>query len=258
LQKAGMVECTTVQVPMEPRLKLSKTSSNPPVDVTFYRSIVGSLRYLVHSRPDIVFAVGYVSRFMEKPTTEHLSTVKHLLRYIAGTKNYGCVLRSSGEKLELVGYSDADMAGDLDDRKSTTGCLFFLNGCPVTWQSVKQHSIALSSGEAEYMAATAAACQAAWLRRLLGELLNQQEETVKLFIDNQSALQLIKKPVFHERTKHIDLRFHFIRECVEDGKVAVEHIGTTNQLADILTKSLGRTQFQDLRARIGIIDITKN
>jgi hypothetical protein len=142
-----------------------------------------------------------------------------------------------------VGYSDADMAGDLDDRKSTTGCIFFLNGCPVAWQSIKQHSIALSSCEAEYMAATAAACQAAWLRRLLGELLNQQEETVKLFIDNQSALQLVKNPVFHERTKHIDLRFHFFRECVEDGKVAVEHIGTKNQLADILTKSLGRIQF---------------
>jgi hypothetical protein len=157
-----------------------------------------------------------------------------------------------------VGYSDADMAGDLDDRKSTMGCLFFLNGCPVAWQSVKQQSIALSSCEAEYMAATTAACQAAWLRRLLGELLNQQEETVMLFIDNQSALQLVRNPVFHERTKHIDLRFHFIRECVEDGKVAVEHIGTTNQLADILTKSLGRIQFQDLHARISIIDIMKN
>jgi hypothetical protein len=174
-----MVDCTTVQVSMEPRLKLSKTSSNPLVDVTFYRSIIGSLRYLVHSRSGIAFAMGYVHRFMEKPTTEHLSAVKHLLRYIVCTKNYGCGLRSSGEKFELVGYSDTDMAGDLDDRKSTTSCLFFLNGCPVTWQSVKQQPIALSSCEAEYMAATAAACQAAWLSRLLGELLNQQEETVK-------------------------------------------------------------------------------
>jgi hypothetical protein len=219
-----MMDCTTTQVPMEPRLKLSKASSNPLVDVTFYCSIVGSLRYLVHSRPDIAFAVGYVSRFMEKPTREHLSVVKHLIRYIAGTKNYGCVLHSSGEKLEHVGYSDADMAGDLDDRKSTTGSLFFLNGCPVTWQSVKKQTIALSSCEAEYMAATAAACQAAWLRHLLDELLNQPEETVKLFIDNQSAIQLIRNLVFHERTKHIDTRFHFIRECVEDGKVAIEHM----------------------------------
>jgi hypothetical protein len=258
LEKAGMTNCTTSQVPMEPRLKLSKDSSNPPVDVTLYRSIVGSLRYLVHSRPDIAYAVGYVSRFMEKPTTEHLSAVKFLLRYIAGTKNFGCVLRSSSEQLRLVGYSDSDHAGDQDDRKSTTGSLFFINGCPVTWQSVKQQAVALSSCEAEYMAATATACQAAWLRRLLGELLNKEEETVKLYIDNQSAIQLIKNPVYHERSKHIDTRFHYIRECVEDGKVAVEHIGTTNQLADILTKPLGRTRFQDLRARIGIIDITKD
>jgi hypothetical protein len=108
------------------------------------------------------------------------------------------------------------------------------------------------------MAAIAATCQAAWLRRLLSELVNQQEETVKLFIDNQSAIQLIRNPMFHERTKHTDTRFHFIRECIEDDKVAIEHIGTTNQLADILTKSVGRIQFQDLRARIGVIDITKN
>jgi hypothetical protein len=256
LEKAGMADCNAASVPMEARLKLSKDSRNPPVDATLYRSIVGGLRYLVHSRPDIAFAVGYVSRFMEKPTTEHLSAVKHLLRYIAGTKTYGCVFTKSSERLNLVGFSDADMAGDLDDRKSTTGCLFLIGGSLVTWQSAKQKVIALSSCEAEYIAATMAACQAVWLRRLLGELLNQNEEAVKLFIDNQSAIQLCKNPVFHERTKHIDTRFHFIRECVEDGKIAVEHIGTSDQLADILTKALGRTRFQDLRARIGIIDTT--
>jgi dihydroorotase len=155
-----------------------------------------------------------------------------------------------------VGYSDADHAGDLDGRKSTTGSLFLINGCLVTWQSVKKQAVALSSYVAEYMATFAMACQASWLRRLLGELLNQEEETVKLYVDNQSAIQLVKNPVFHDRSKHIDTHFHYIRECVEDGKIVVEHIGTANQLADIVTKSLGRVQFQDLRARIGIIDIT--
>jgi hypothetical protein len=258
LEKAGMANCTLTQMPMEPRLKMSKISSNPPVDGTMYRSIVGGLRYLVHSRPDIAFAVGFVSRFMETPTTEHLSAVKHLLRYIAGTKSYGCTLRGGSEQLELVGYSDADLAGDLDDRKSTTGSIFFINGCPVSWQSVKQKTVALSSCESEYMAATATACQAAWLRRLLGELLNEEEKTVKLFIDNQSTIQLIKNPVFHDRSKHIDTRHHFIREYVADGRVSVEHIGTTNQLADILTKSLGRVRFQDLRSRIGVTNIIRD
>ncbi|KAK1564064.1 hypothetical protein QYE76_018262 [Lolium multiflorum] len=120
LEKAGMADCNAAHVPMEPRLKLSKRSTNPPVDVTLYRSIVGSLRYLVHTRPDISFAVGMVSRFMEAPTTEHLSAVKHLLRYIAGTIDTGCSFSSAPEGAHLIGYSDADHAGDIDDRKSTT------------------------------------------------------------------------------------------------------------------------------------------
>lgn len=257
LEKAGMLDCTGAHVPMEARLKLSKSSTNPPVDATLYRSIVGGLRYLVHSRPDIAFAVGYVSWFMVKPTAEHLSAVKQILRYIASTRNFGCIF-SSGDTLELVGFSDADMAGDLDDRKSTTGSLFLIGNSPVTWQSQKQKVVALSSCESEYIAATTAACQAIWLRRLMGDLLAQKEEVVKIFIDNQSAIQLCRNPVFHDRSKHIETRFHFIRDCVEDGRVAVEHIGTAEQLANILTKSLGRTRFQELRTRIGVIDIIKN
>jgi hypothetical protein len=135
---------------MEERLKLSKDRSGEPVDATMYRSLVGGLRYLVHSRPNIAFAVGFVSRFMEKPTTEHLVAVKQLLRYIAGTRSFGCVLTSSGE-LELVGYSDADWAGDPDDRRSTTGSLFMIGGSPVTWQSQKQKAVALSTCEAQYI-----------------------------------------------------------------------------------------------------------
>jgi hypothetical protein len=255
LERAGMVDCNATHVPMETRLKMSKHSKNPAVDATMYRSIVGGLRYLVNSRPDIAFAVGFVSRFMENPTTEHLSAVKHLLRYIAGTRSYGCVFSRKEGSPKIVGFSDADHAGDIDNRRSTTGSLFLIGDSPVTWQSQKQQSVALSSCEAEYMAASASACQAVWLQRLLGELLDEKREAVKIFIDNKSAIQLCKNPVLHERSKHIDTRYHFIREKVADGKVAVEYVSTTNQLADILTKALGRAQFQNLRARIGVIDI---
>uniref|UniRef100_A0ACD5X227 Uncharacterized protein n=1 Tax=Avena sativa TaxID=4498 RepID=A0ACD5X227_AVESA len=255
LEKAGMGDCNPVHVPMEPRLKLSKESSNPPVDVTFYRSIVGSLRYLVHTRPDITFTVGYISRFMEKPTTQHMATVKHLLRYIAGTRNYGCRYVKDKDGGKLIGYSDSDMAGDIDDRKSTSGVLFMLGRNPVTWQSQKQKVVALSSCEAEYIAATTAACQGVWLGRLLGDLLGKKDDIATIFVDNKSAIQLCKNPVFHDRSKHIETRFHFIRECVDDGKINVEYIGTEDQLADILTKALGRIQFQNLRERIGIVDI---
>jgi hypothetical protein len=121
---------------MEPRLKLSKESKNPPVDVTLYRSIVGSLRYLVHTRPDLPFAVGYVSRFMEAPTTEHMSAVKHILRYISGTLDFGCCYVFTSKNGEhLTGFSDADLGGDVDDRKSTSGSIFFFGQCPITWQS---------------------------------------------------------------------------------------------------------------------------
>jgi hypothetical protein len=255
VERAGLSECNPVPVPMEPRLKLSKESQNPSVDASLYRSMVGSLRYLVHTRPDISFAVGYISRFMENPTTEHWAAVKHLLRYVAGTLNFGCQYKRGAKELQLVGYSDADYAGDVDDRKSTSGMIFRFRGSTVCWQSQKQKVTALSSCEAEYMAATAAACQGVWLRRMIGELLGETGKGTPLFIDNMSAIQLCKNPVFHERSKHIDTRYHYIRECVQKGKIAVEYVPTGEQLADIMTKALPKPKFQELRAKLGVVDL---
>lgn len=252
LEKAGLMDCNSTQFPMEPRLKLSKNSSAPPVDASFYRSIVGSLRYLVHTRPDISFAVGYVSRFMEKPTTEHLCAIKHILRYIAGTVHHGLSYTKGQGNLQLRGYSDADMAGDVDDRKSTTGALFCLEEAPVSWQSQKQQVVALSSCEAKYIAATEAACQGIWLGRLLGRFYGKEAGIATIFIDNQSTIQRCKHPVFHGRRKHIETRFHFIRKCVEGGKAIVRKIHTDEQLADMMTKPLGKVRFLDLRSKISI------
>lgn len=258
LEKAGMSNCNIVHTPMENRLKLSKKTSSPSVDSTYYRSIVGSLRYLVHTRPDICFAVGYVSRFMENPTMEHLSAVKHILRYVAGTLHYGlCYIKGLGE-FKLYGYSDADMAGDVDDCKSTTGVLFCFGNKPVTWCSQKQTVVALSSCEAEYIAASSAVCQGLWLGSLLGSLYGKGASVATILIDNQSAIQLCKNPVFHGRSKHIKTRFHFIRESVEGGEVVVEKVHTNDQLADIFTKSLGRVRFLELRSKIGIINVHDN
>ena len=253
IEKAGLRGCNPCSTPMEPRLKLSKTSSNPPVDKTLYRSVVGSLRYLVHTRPDIAFAVGYVSRFMEAPTTEHWSAVKHLLRYIAGTRSYGCVYRRGEGALELIGFSDADHAGDSDDRKSTSGVFFFLGQNPVSWQSQKQRVVALSSCEAEYIAGATAACQGVWLSRLLADLVNAKVIAPLLYIDNKSALALAKNPVLHERSKHIDVRFHFIRDCISS---ETDYIRTGDQLADLLTKPLPRERLLELRGRSGVVKIS--
>ena len=243
---------------MEERLKLSRDSTAPPVDATEYRRLVGSLRYLVHTRPDLAFAVGFVSRCMERPTEEHMVAVKRILRYVAGTMEYGLHYKREKEEQRLIGYSDSDLAGDIDTRRSTSGMLFFLGSSLVSWQSIKQRVVALSSCEAEYVAATNAATQGIWLARLLGELLGKQPKAIELKVYSKSALALAKNPVFHEHSKHIDLRYHFIRDCLEEGSINASFITTMDQLADILTKALGRVKFQELRAKIGMVQINQN
>jgi hypothetical protein len=256
LESAGLSGCNPSDTPMESRLKLTKLSTAPEMDATKYRILVGSLRYLVNTRPDLAFSVGYVSRFMERPTTEHLVAVNRVLRYIAGTLHYGChYQRRRGALLE--GYSDSDLAGDIDTRKSTSGILFFLGSSIITWQSHKQKVVALSSCEAEYIAATTAACQGVWLAQLLAGLRGERVRAYTLKMDSQSAIQLSKNPVFHDRSKHIDTRYHFIRECVEHKRVKLEFVKTTEELADILTKALGRDRFCELRSKIGVIDVQR-
>ena len=253
LEKTGMEGCNSTQSPMDARLKLRKESDGKAVDPTMYKSTVGSLRYLVNTRPDLAYSVGYVSRFMEKPTTEHWAAVKHVLRYISGTIDTGCWFARKGtEGLSLIGFSDSDMAGDLDDRKSTTGVLYMLGKSLISWQSQKQKVVALSSCEAEYIAATTAACQGIWLTRLLAELIGEEPGQTVMKVDNKSAINLCKNPVLHEQSKHIDTRYHFIRECVEKKLIAVEYVRSEDQLADILRKPVGRVRFLELRKKMGL------
>ncbi|XP_040251431.1 secreted RxLR effector protein 161-like [Aegilops tauschii subsp. strangulata] len=204
-----MKDCHVVHAPMEARLKLSKESPEKVVDATLYHSIIRSLGYLVHTRPDISFIVRYLSRFMEAPASDHLAAVKHLLPYIAGMLTHGCVYRR-GDDEGLVGYNDSDHAGDVDSRKSTSGILFFLGSRPISWQSLRRKVVAASSCEAEYIAAATTACQGIWLAHLLGEMLNKDIVPALIFVDNKLVISLCKNPVIHDRIKHIDLLYHFI------------------------------------------------
>ena len=256
LERSGLGACNPNSLPMEPRLKLSRTSTTPTVDATAYRRIIGGLRYLVHTRPDLAYAVGYLSRFMETPHEEHLVAVKRVLRYVAGTCHQGLYYTRREEgRARLRGFSDADMAGDIDTRKSTTGIIFFLGGNIITWQSSKQKVVALSSCEAKYIAAATAACQGVWLARLVKDMTGVEPGAPELKVDNQSAIALSKNPVHHDRSKHIDTRFHYIRECIDENRIVLGHVSTEEQLADILTKALGRVRFLELRELIGVVTI---
>jgi hypothetical protein len=256
LMAACMEECNLSHTPMENCLKLSKSSSAPLVDATEYRRIVGSLRYLVNTRLDLAYPMGYVSRFMEKPTTEHLLAVKRVLRYIAGTMDIGCRYERRDGAAVLVGFSNNDLAGDLDTCKSATSDLFFLGGNLITWQSQKQRVATLFRCEAEYIVATMKACQGIWLGRLLAEFRGEDEVSpFTLKIDNQSAIQLSRNPVFHSLSKHIDTKYHFIRQCIKEGRVRVEHVDTNQQLADIFMKSLGHDCYVELHTKLGLIKV---
>ncbi|EHK62694.1 hypothetical protein M3S_J82 [Sorghum bicolor] len=196
---------------------------------------------------------------MEDPRGSHWAAVKQILRYLSGTVNYGCIYKKlKTPETSIIGYSDSDLAGDVDDRKSTSGSVFLLGNSLVTWSSQKQRVVALSSCEAEYIASANAACQGIWLSRLLGELMGIPTPQVKLLVDNKSAIALSKNPVHHDRSKHIDIRYHFIRDCVDRGEVDIEHVGTGDQLADILTKALGRVKFVEQRQQLGVVSVQRD
>ena len=164
--------------------------------------------YLTATRPDIMHAVSLISRFMECPKEIHLLAAKRIFRYLQGTANYGLFYKK-GEKSDLFGFTDSDYAGDLDDRKSTSGYVFMLGSGAVSWSSKKQPIVTLSTTEAEFVAATACACQAIWLKKILEELHFKQEGAIAIYCDSSSAIKLSKNPVLHGRSKHIDVKFHF-------------------------------------------------
>lgn len=232
--------------------------SNTPLDVNVqmtkcidheqtsfpYRETIGSLLFLsTASRPDISFGVNLLSRYINNPSSEHVAQVKRIIRYLINTKHL-CIKYQGSES--LVGYSDSDFAGDMDTRKSTTGYLFMLNGGPISWASQKQPCVALSTTEAEFMAACEATKSLLWLKQFFKEIDIDQNCTT-LFMDNQSAIKLIYNPVYHKKTKHIDVKYNFIREKVKQKLIDVKFIKSSEQLADIFTKALPAIKLINIR-----------
>ncbi|KXJ11144.1 Copia protein [Exaiptasia diaphana] len=197
-----------------------------------------------------------VARFCAEPTTQHMTAVKRILRYLNGTQDLGLLFCKDGVK-ECVGYSDSDWAGDLDDRKSTTGYIFHMGGAAVSWRSKKQGCVALSTAEAEYMALASTAQEAVWLRQLLSDLKIKPTSATLIFEDNQAAICLAKNPQFHGRAKHIDIKYHFVREQVTNGNIEVKYCRSEDMVADMMTKGLSFVQFTMLRAMAGVKSMPK-
>jgi len=254
VKKFGMQDCKPVSTPIDPSTQLEAASSEDlPVDQEKYQSVIGSLMYLsVSTRPDISFAVGNLARFSAKPTKAHWNALKRVVRYLKGTVEYGLkYVRNDHE--ECSGYSDADWAGDVNDRKSTSGYVFMLSGGAITWKSKKQTCVALSTAEAEYIALSASAQESIWLRQILTDLGNPPTQPTTLYEDNQSAIAMAKNPQFHGRAKHIDIKCHYIRDQVQTAQIQLTYCPTEEMIADIFTKGLSRDKFEKLRDKAGIV-----
>nr|GEW71747.1 ribonuclease H-like domain, reverse transcriptase, RNA-dependent DNA polymerase [Tanacetum cinerariifolium] len=228
---------------MDPGTRLIKVTEGTMVNSTEYRSLIGCLRYLLHTRPDLSYSVGLLSRFMQEPREQHMKAIKQVLRYIKGTKDYGITyMHNEGNKIH--GFSDSSYGVNTQEGKGTTRIIFYYGESPISWSTQKQATIALSSCESEFITATATATQALWLKRLLSKLTHSQEEKVIIKVDNKSAITLMKNLVFHRRSKHTDTKYHFIRECVEREDIQVKFVmesleHTLKRGAPILVEYLG-------------------
>jgi hypothetical protein len=226
-------------------------SDSKTIDPIVYRQLIGSLMYLVNTQPNIIFAVNSLSQFMVDPRRVHWIALKHVLRYLRGTVEYGLLYDSNGA-VRLESFTDVDWAGCVEDRKRTSGCCFSIGSGIISWFSRKQRSVTLSSAEAEYMAASLAACDALWLRKLLLGLFRQELEAIVIHCDNQSCIKLYENSVFHDHSKHTDIRYHFIKDCVQRGALRLDYIHTDEQMADIFTKALSKQKFEKFRDQMGL------
>ena len=261
LERFQMDQCKPSRTPADLNLK-HQTAQNgyEEVDQRIYRSLVGSLLYLAkQTRPEIMFTVNILSRHMNAPTNQNWICGKQLLRYLQGSK--GLKLTYTKEaSYDLVGKSDADWSGDVNDRKSTTGYYFKLNGrsAALSWGVKKQATVALSSSEAEYQGMAAAVQEALYLKQLLEDFGIRQKRPIAVGEDNQSCIRLCQYPVMHKRSKHIETKFHFIRDKTEDGTISIHYVPTDKMAADIFKKSLPVSKVETCRAVLMGTDSTQS
>jgi hypothetical protein len=252
LKKFGMKNGKPIKTPMGTNGHLDLHTGGKSVDQKVYRSMIGSLLYLCASRLDIMLSVCMCARFQANPNEVHLRDVKRIMRYLVYTLKFG-LWYPKGSTFDVIGYFDADYAGCKIDRKSISGTCQFLVRSLVFWASKKQNSVALSTSEAEYIAAGHCCAQLLWMRQTDRDYGYKLSE-VLLLCDNESAIRMADNPVEHSRTKHIDIRYHFLRDHQQKGDIEIAYMSTHNQLADIFTKPLYEKTFSKLRNELNILD----
>lgn len=249
-----MEEANCTSTPMDKSHQAGE-EINVKITAAPYREAVGSLMYLaVCTRPDITYAVNYVSQFLEKPKERHWTMIKRIMRYIKGSLTLGIYYDATAKGGNLEVFSDADYASDQHTRRSVSGLVCKYSGGAIIWASRRQKRVSLSTTEAEYIAASEAAKDAIWLSQLHNKIAPLTTVPI-LRVDNVSAIKLTKNPSFHKRTKHIDVRFHYVRERVQEQQLKIEYVPSEEQAADILTKPIPRVQFEKLRRMLGMINI---
>lgn len=258
IKRFNLDDAKPSNIPADPHTNLTLNDNSKIITGNVpYREAVGCLMFAaIVSRPDIMFAVSIVSRYLGEHSVLHWNGVKRIIRYLKNTIGYGIRYSASNDNLPLLlGYSDADFANDIQTRRSVSGYLFKINGSIVTWCSQRQPTVSLSTTEAEYISLSLSVKEVLWLQCLLYDICDFQVKPTTMFIDNQSAIRLCHNPEFHKRTKHIDIKYHFVREKFQEGFINVEYVSTKDQLADILTKALSKVTFEYLRNEIGMTKI---
>uniref|UniRef100_A0A2N9EVL3 CCHC-type domain-containing protein n=1 Tax=Fagus sylvatica TaxID=28930 RepID=A0A2N9EVL3_FAGSY len=254
LSRAGLTDTKVVSTPLEMNARLTPLDGTPLSDATLYRQLVGSLVYLTVTRPDIAHAVHLVSQFLSAPHSTHYAAVLHILRYIKGTMFHGLHF-SAHSTLDLCAYSDADWAGDPTDRRSTTGFCFFLGDSLISWRSKKQHIVSRSSTEAEYRALADTTSELLALRWLLEDMGVTHSSPTVIHCDNRSAIQIAHNDVFHERTKHIEIDCHLVRHHLSAGILHLLPVSSSDQTADIFTKTFPPGRFRDLVSKLKMASV---
>ncbi|GKD90540.1 ribonuclease H-like domain-containing protein [Tanacetum coccineum] len=250
LERAGMMNCNPCKTPADTDSKLGP-DGDPVSDPSLYRSLVGSLQYLTFTHLELPYGVQQVCLYMHDPREPHLSAMKRILRYVRGTLDHGLQLYISPTS-QLIAYSDADWAGCPTTRRSTSGYCVFLGDNLITWSSKRQHVTSRSSAKAEYRGVANAVAETAWVRNLLRELLVPLRTATLVYCDNVSAVYLSCNPVQHQRTKHIEIDIHFVRDFVATGHVRVLHVPSRYQFADIFTKGLPSPLFAEFRSSLSV------